>query len=475
MCRGKNRIMMCFIISLTVLSVSCGTLFTKGGGDYRAGEAAYKAGDYVTAAESAASALEQNPRYDDAIDLLEKTFTKATIALEAEIEKLKASDQEFKYETITPIYERLKKIHDAAGNVDINLQVQDYSEPLQAARDAILEDRYQAGIVLLQKGGFANARLAAQHLDIVRQQVSDYKHINYYLNQAWETSEASFYIYVADDLGNLASQIGSELSANRAFSANAKLLPTGTIQTSINMSPDQVVSLAQDQGVDLLLYITGETSREVKPFTTHTKEVAAGISGVELSASYRFDIQGDWQVIDVKSGEILDQDSYATTIGEQLSVNALNPSGTRSMSRSGTLEEKRVPILETQLKEGISIQTMRTVVTTHRFQSGTSSNPVRFQNMGLQDITRALDGIWLYNNVYFLVAEDGTELDISSNSSDITWEKLDEYVSTHRKIYQLIEDKARNNLNSYASDAQNRMIPETASVLVRAVSGALIQ
>ncbi len=471
MYRGNRCTAAVLIAIVVILSASCGTLLTRGGGDYRDAEQAYKAGDYVSAAESALSAVQQNSDFEEAIDLLQRTFPMATAALEEDIAQLEASDREFKYESIAPLYERLKQMHDIALSLNIELQAQDYAEQYQTAKDAALEDRYQTAITLLNKGGFANARLAAEHLDVVRQQVSDYKHINYYLNQAWETSEASLYIYVADDLGNLGAQITSGLSGNRMFSENTKIVPAGTVQTSRNMSAQEVVSLANAQGVDLLLYITGETSRETQPFSVNQKEVASGVPGVELTASYRVAVNGNWQVFDVASGEIRSQDSYSTSIGEQLSVHALNPSDSRSMQRVGSLPERRVSILETGEITGGAL---RALVQTANFQSGSSSNPVRFQNMGFNEITSALSGIWLYNTVYFLVTSDGTELDISGNSPDITWAELDEYVGKHRQIYQLIEDKAKNHLDGYVSNAQSRLIPEAADVLIRAASGSLL-
>ena len=65
-------------VALLLAFTSCATLFTQGGANYRRGNRAYLSQDYVTAVKELLVALEKNPEFRQALDLLPKAFNEGT-------------------------------------------------------------------------------------------------------------------------------------------------------------------------------------------------------------------------------------------------------------------------------------------------------------------------------------------------------------------------------------------------------------
>lgn len=456
------------LIAILMLS-SCGTLFTKGGGDYRTGDKAYKAGNFAAAAEGAIAALEANPDFEEAKDLLSRSFDKATEALEGEIEAVRSGSEQFPNETIAPLYEKLSSIHSRAGKLNLGLEVKDYSAELKTAQDAILEDRYQAGIAALEAGGYQNARLAEQYLDFVRQQDSDYKDINYYLNQAWDASVAKLAIHAAGDLGDLAARLGKQLGENKQFNDVNKLVSLGA---GANASAAEVVSQAKGAGVDMVLYITGSVSSDSNPISIEDKELFTGFTGTALTAGYKVTISGDWQIIDVATGEVRAQDSYSTGEEEKLYAEALKSSGTKSVEKVGTLQPKTVPVLDVPSFGGLLSKPLVAMTKTSTFNDEGRSNPEGYKSMGLGEMTKNLDGIWLFNDVYALIAEDGNTV-FPDNSNSASWDTITDIVKKHTAIYQNIQQNVKSNMQGWVAAAEKRMVPKAADLLYRTTAAPL--
>ncbi len=461
-----------FLLAGTLMISSCGTLFTKGGGDYRTGEKAYKAGNYVAAAEGAISALEANPDFEEAKDLLNRSFPKATEALEGGIEAVRSSSEQFPNETIAPLYEKLSGIHSRAGKLGLGLAVQDYSAELKTAQEAILEDRYQAAIAALEAGGYKNARLAERYLDFVRQRVSDYKDINYYLNQAWDASVAKLYIHTAGDVSNLGEYVSKALKENKQFNDVNKIV-NPSLGLGSNASVAEVVSGAKSEGIDILFYIEGAISSDANPVSENDKELFTGFQGTTLTASYKATLSGNWQIIDVATGDVRFQDDFASSIGDKLYVEALKSTSKKSVEDVGTLSEKTVPVLEVPSFGTLFGKPMRAVIATAEFNEQRISEPKNYASGSMSGISKNLDGVWLFNNVYAIIDEEENMVTADYDNDAKTWDSIAAVVKKHTSIYKNIQDNVKKSMDGWIASAKKQIVPKAADTLYRATAAPL--
>jgi len=469
----KSRGLIGILAASMLLMMSCGTLFTKGGGDYRAGEKAYKAKDYATAVEGAIAALEANPEFEEAQDLFRRAFPKATEALEGQITQIKNSNEKFPNEKIAPLYERLSDIHARADKLNVEAEIKDYSAQLKLAQEGILEDRYQAGIAALNEGGYQNARLAESYLDFVRQRQSDYKDINYYLNQAWDASVAKLTIYAPEKLGNLATELGNQLKKNKQLNDVNNLVASSSLGVGQNASASEVVAAAKNQGIDMVLYITGATSKEVAPLSETEKELSSGIPGTVLTASYAAGISGTWQIIDTATGQVRSQNNFSTSVNEKLYVEALKATGREKHENVGSLQERTVPVTKIASFGGILGKPFIAIMKTASFNDERKSEPEQYKSLTLNRITENLKGVWLFNNVYVVYEEEGSGTIYPDMDSPYSWDKIIAAANKNAAIYQNIKQNVSNNLNRWADGAERSMPGKAVDVLYRATAGPL--
>lgn len=186
-----NKIILCLTAVVILSSLSCASLFTKGGMSYEAARRAYKDKDYVTAVDKAMTALNKNPEYAEAENLLVQAFTEGTQFHLNKAEKGVSEGGINGLETALESFRYLVNLH-KTGSITGNqrISIQDFSGKVEETRDHLVEAYYLAGVKALNEEDYKKARDAVAWFKKVLGQSSDYKDTADLLEQAMDEAVA---------------------------------------------------------------------------------------------------------------------------------------------------------------------------------------------------------------------------------------------------------------------------------------------
>ncbi|SIP92667.1 hypothetical protein SAMN05920897_101305 [Alkalispirochaeta americana] len=392
---GSKRSFLALAVSVLFFA-SC---MTAGNREYRAAERDYDAGNYVGAVENAVKALQANDEHEDAPGLLRRALPKATSQIQEQISQAKASSEEFPYEKAVALYEQVVKLHSDVNDLRLGFSTEDYSAELEEARQTAAEARYQAGDAALAQGGFQNARVALDHFRTVGNYVEGYKDTADRIAQAESASLARLYVYVNDAEGEIAQGLGTRLMSDNNLARVTDLVPAGSLGVGTRQNASSVLAAARAQGIDLLLYVGIDTLTPDSKADARGLEIM-GANAVELDISYSVTAEGRWQVYDVASGTVRNEDSLRVRTGESLKLQYLRPTGETEVGFDDGGRNAAYTQLETNL-----IQFVRFITRATNFVD--ALNVSAFENMSLTQMGEALDKVVLFPGVYAFSIEDG--------------------------------------------------------------------
>jgi hypothetical protein len=148
------------VLFLFVLLIcGCGAfkqVLTKEGGEYHTAWKAYQDGNYADCVVNLAAALTIDPKYDDAILLMQDAYPKCRETLLKDVKTLEDSSSIDKWDDIFTDYRRLVRANGAASGLlpminpktkeMIVLKVENYTNRLEQARTNAAEAHYQEGV-----------------------------------------------------------------------------------------------------------------------------------------------------------------------------------------------------------------------------------------------------------------------------------------------------------------------------------------
>jgi len=171
------------IISATLLlCTNCGYMSAYGRAGHRARNA-FSAGDYDLSVKESVTALVINNEYQEAREILQKAFPVAISRHDDNIRKLKASQDEFKWDAITVEYEKLHELvnlMNQLGEQDkINLlqktEIEDYTSLINSSLENSAEAHYQAGFLFNRRRTKEDFQKAAIQFKTADQILPGYK------------------------------------------------------------------------------------------------------------------------------------------------------------------------------------------------------------------------------------------------------------------------------------------------------------
>lgn len=314
-----KRASVLLMAAVILLSTSCAHMFTKGGGDYRAGNKAYEQGSYDQAVEKLLSALSANPEFEDARSLLDQAFTEGDKRYRSDISAAESSDDDFAYDSIWKTYRALQNMHQAmAGSPYASeYSIEDFSDALAQSKEKAASAHYQAASELLNAGGYKNARQALGHIAETREIIENYKEIADLYSQAQKMAIAKVmvYQYVSDENFNIAAK------TNRALKKGGAIAQYNDIDWTSGSISSLDAAIDEYQGkVDLLLYINGETFFEV-PEVSQEEVFYDKIQKTvnKHTFSYRQGLKGEAKLVELSDGSVID--SFPITANEGDSFN----------------------------------------------------------------------------------------------------------------------------------------------------------
>jgi len=165
--------------------MSCATLFTKGGFDYREAEKNFKEGDYVSAISNVLAALEKNSEFPEALELFPRAFNGGTDALLSMTTEKTPGNAGTAYEAWQKL-EKMNKLVAASGRTEV--AVTDYTAEVEAAKQYVLEVNYNYAVELLDTRDRENAIKAVDYFYYVLQLDPGYLDVNAKIEEAVEAA-----------------------------------------------------------------------------------------------------------------------------------------------------------------------------------------------------------------------------------------------------------------------------------------------
>lgn len=328
-----KRLFILLVLVPLVLVTACGTLFVAGGADYRAGERAFKEGKYDVALEKALSALETNPEFPEAAELLQRTAEQGPRNILAEIDTLQSSGRAFASDSIWREYAHLERIHRilSGSSYASRYPTKSYAQERDEAKETAAEEYYQAGSRALARGDFRSAREASRYLASAQALIADYKDTQSLLAQAKEAGIARVMVYSVQGMDILERAAINALGGNPTVREFTQFVSPAALGIGQGRSLANVVRDSQEADVDLLLYIESVTAGRVTDTRSRPNISLAGglLSGNEYTWGYNQEIEGTLQLIDVAAGQVLSQQSYRDSASDSITATIIT--GTSSM------------------------------------------------------------------------------------------------------------------------------------------------
>ena len=383
-----KKIVISILISVLFIT-ACGTMFVKGGSEYRKGEEMLKKGRFDLAAKNAVAALEKNSEFEEASDLLGRSVEAGTEDAQARIEELRASEDPFVYDRIVPLYRLMDNLHQVISSSPYasKYETRSWEEKIQESMENAADAHYAAGQELLAKGDFRSARKATVQFEMVNKIIPEYKDVASLTEQATEAGIATAVVYLKEpgeerDLEGTAVNI---LSGDDSIKKFTRFLRTDELGMASGLSSS--AALAQAKGsADFLIYVDNYTiSGEVTPVSksqaqTSVKSgfITMQFPATKVSASYELTASAPYAVYETASGKALQEDTISINAGNSVEYFVFNTDKTKSLEggsyRSITMPEPDGKVIPREFFDDIAEQTAKLTITSPAVMRSKSFN-----------------------------------------------------------------------------------------------------
>lgn len=315
---------------IVIVSVAgCATMFTAGGSEYRQAERRYEEGVYQDAVEFSIAALDKNPEFTEARELLDRALETGTRSIESEIAELEASDNPFAYDTIYLRYEKLHELHRtvASSAYASEFDVQDYSTEIASARETAAEAHYQAGVDALEAGDFRSAREAAQQFRYANGIVDGYKDAAALEDRALELAKVTVLVHVPQE----DAEIFGEFFARGVITATGadaftEVVDASAVGLDSNATFEQIVNRLAGTEIDFVLSVDGNAAGDsYGPTTGEPTEFYPDTVGYPIAVGYTATLSGSFELYEAAAQETVASGPYETTDAAEIAMRVFEP------------------------------------------------------------------------------------------------------------------------------------------------------
>lgn len=132
----KRLSIMMLLVLMTLVFTSCGTLFTKGGADYRRAVSLYESKQYAQSIDSLNKALALNPSFPEAVALYPLVFNEGTAYYKAEVANNQNREDHISADKVYRAYENLYDMHTrVSSNNRFRLYTEDFAYRFRQSRE----------------------------------------------------------------------------------------------------------------------------------------------------------------------------------------------------------------------------------------------------------------------------------------------------------------------------------------------------
>jgi transcriptional regulator with XRE-family HTH domain len=248
------------LIALVTFLTSCGTLFTKGGSDYRKGKDAYEKKAYAQSLVSLQNALITNPELEEADLLFPIVFREGTTYYKDIISANASKDNPDATDAIYFAYGDMQSLHRTAQNSGRKgLTIEDFAKELEASRLKTAEVRFAYGESLEAENKRSSTKAAVAQYEIVKKRNSEFPDIDARIAQAVKKATVSLLVVGLSENTSFNENVTREITAcirgNRYVTVAS--LPTSAYDSMVaDKYPEEAaIKYAQDNNIGYLISV----------------------------------------------------------------------------------------------------------------------------------------------------------------------------------------------------------------------------
>lgn len=176
---------------------SCGTLFTKGGSDYRSGVAAYEKQEYVTSLRYLEQAIATNPDLAEAVELFPRVFNEGTAYYRTQVADHSGVQDRHAADRVSSAFTNLERLHGIARSSGFSgLMIEDFSDSVRETRITAGNLWFEYGQSLREKGDRESLKQAVVAFEMARARNEDILNIEDLIAEVTEAATVTIAVVV---------------------------------------------------------------------------------------------------------------------------------------------------------------------------------------------------------------------------------------------------------------------------------------
>lgn len=437
----KRTLSLVLVILVSLTLTSCGTLFVKGGSEYRQGMSAFEQKAYVQALDSFLRAWTMNPDFTEAKAMIPVAFNDGDAQYKQAALAAPGDDPEV-LDRIAQAYTDLEALHRLARESGYpTLAASNYSEEAKQANQKAAQRWFNLARNQQQGGDKLDIRAAVMMYERAKARDPQNPEIIASLQKAVDEATVTLMVLGIGSPSfrqTMYSDIREGLKADRFV----KVIEAGNLSNREGFfgPTDLAVDYARHNDVDYVLEVYGTT--QVRPINTEQQvylpSSSPRFSGVKKTIGYSEQEQYSYRLFDVASLRVIKEDSYALSKGPYTyTVSYVPAEGVRTLHLQGEPKENL-----RYVTSSLDLHSTNAVVNTLR--KDYYNIPVPMEVANPKDLTQ-----WLayYRNTYtdfatFANEHSNQELFYAIEVAHIRG--TEDYVILGNSVFEAKEESARN-------------------------------
>ncbi|MEA5030383.1 MAG: hypothetical protein VB056_16040 [Sphaerochaeta associata] len=437
----KRTLSLVLVILVSLTLTSCGTLFVKGGSEYRQGMSAFEQKAYVQALDSLLRAWTMNPDFTEAKAMIPVAFNDGDAQYKQAALAAPGDDPEV-LDRIAQAYTDLEALHRLARESGYpTLAASNYSEEAKQANQKAAQRWFNLARNQQQGGDKLDIRAAVMMYERAKARDPQNPEIIASLQKAVDEATVTLMVLGIGSPSfrqTMYSDIREGLKADRFV----KVIEAGNLSNREGFfgPSDLAVDYARHNDVDYVLEVYGTT--QVRPINTEQQvylpSSSPRFSGVKKTIGYSEQEQYSYRLFDVASLRVIKEDSHALSKGPYTyTVSYVPAEGVRTLHLQGEPKENL-----RYVTSSLDLHSTNAVVNTLRKDYYNISVPMEVANP--KDLTQ-----WLayYRNTYtdfatFANEHSNQELFYAIEVAHIRG--TEDYVILGNSVFEAKEESARN-------------------------------
>ena len=437
----KRTLSLVLVILVSLTLTSCGTLFVKGGSEYRQGMSAFEQKAYVQALDSLLRAWTMNPDFTEAKAMIPVAFNDGDAQYKQAALAAPGDDPEV-LDRIAQAYTDLEALHRLARESGYpTLAASNYSEEAKQANQKAAQRWFNLARNQQQGGDKLDIRAAVMMYERAKARDPQNPEIIASLQKAVDEATVTLMVLGIGSPSfrqTMYSDIREGLKADRFV----KVIEAGNLSNREGFfgPTDLAVDYARHNDVDYVLEVYGTT--QVRPINTEQQvylpSSSPRFSGVKKTIGYSEQEQYSYRLFDVASLRVIKEDSHALSKGPYTyTVSYVPAEGVRTLHLQGEPKENL-----RYVTSSLDLHSTNAVVNTLR--KDYYNIPVPMEVANPKDLTQ-----WLayYRNTYtdfatFANEHSNQELFYAIEVAHIRG--TEDYVILGNSVFEAKEDSARN-------------------------------